>query len=85
MGTQTLIISNLPANCDEAWLRHEAKHPERIVSVTVMRPDDMDRHGVTLVVELAGDRSYVDNLVSRFHGKTIGGREVRLYAPIFGG
>lgn len=84
MAAQTLIISNLPPDCDEGWLKNEVRHPERIVSVQVLKPDDSEKYGITLVVEFAGDRLEADSLVSRFHGTTIGGREVRLYAPIFG-
>ena len=85
MSAQTIIISNLPPECDEAWLRSEAKHPERIVSVEVLKPDDPEKFGVTLVVAFDGDRVYADNLVKKFHGTSVGGRTVRLYAPIFGG
>lgn len=84
MANQTLIISNLPPECDEAWLRAEARHPENIVSVNELRPDDVEKHGVTLVVEFTGSRAEVDDVVARFQGRTIHGRHLRLYAPIFG-
>lgn len=85
MTHQTLIISNLPPECDDGWLRQQSRHPERLRSITVFRPDDPARHGITLVVELEGDRTVADNLVARFHGSILGGRTVRLYAPVFGG
>jgi len=84
MSAQTIIISNLPPECDEAWLRSEAKEPERILSVDVLRPDDPEKFGVTLVVSFDGDRAYADTIVKRFHGTSVGGRTVRMYAPIFG-
>lgn len=83
MATRTLIISNLPAECDEDWLRREARRPEIIASVQVMKPADVEKHGVTLIVEFDGSQAEVDSLVSRFHGADIGGRKARLYAPIF--
>lgn len=85
MATQALMISNLPAGRDGTWLRQQAKHPARIASVTTLCPDDVDKLGITLRVELAGDKVYADNPVSRFHATTVQGREVRLYAPVFGG
>ena len=85
MSSQTIIISNLPTECDEAWLRGEAKHPERIQSVDMLKADDPETFGVTLVVTFDGDRAIADSLVQRFHGKSVGGRTIRVYAPIFGG
>lgn len=78
----TLFVSNLPPDADEDWLKSRAAHPDRILSVKILNPGATGETGITAAVEIDGNQILANQIAEKLHGRIVGGRKLRVYAPL---